>query len=174
MGPLGLQETIVIFVLALLIFGPKKLPELGKTIGKAMTEFRRASSELKATWDREMTALEREQESMKEQARKIEGEVSTAYHDDGYGSYDYDSGYNYGSGDNASTASSSPTVSATETPGADQTAVETAAIGDTAASGGSAESAPPDAPDTPAIVAEADPIPPAKGAGGAVSEPVRS
>src|SRR5688500_19485869 len=74
MGPLGLQETIVIFVLALLIFGPKKLPELGKTIGKAMTEFRRASSELKATWDREMTALEREQESMKEQTRKIEGE----------------------------------------------------------------------------------------------------
>ena len=156
MGPLGLQETIVIFVLALLIFGPKKLPELGKTIGKAMTEFRRASSELKATWDREMTVLEREQESLKEQTRKIEGEVSNAYHDDGYGSYDYDSGYNYGSGDNASTASSSPTVSATETPGADQTAVETAALGDPAASGGYAESAPNDAPDTPAIVAEAN------------------
>ena len=48
MGPLGVPETIFIFVLALLIFGPKKLPELGKTIGKAMTEFRRASSELKA------------------------------------------------------------------------------------------------------------------------------
>jgi len=173
MGPLGLQETIVIFVLALLIFGPKKLPELGKTIGKAMTEFRRASSELKATWDREMTALEREQESMKEQTRKIEGEVSSAYHDDGYGSYDYDSGYNYGSGDNASTASSSPTVSATETSGADQTAVETAAIGDPTASGGDAESAPPDTPDNP-VVAEADEIPPANRAGGAVSEPVRS
>jgi sec-independent protein translocase protein TatA len=53
MGPLGWQETIFIFVLALLIFGPKKLPELGKTIGKAMTEFRRASSELRSTWDRE-------------------------------------------------------------------------------------------------------------------------
>ena len=37
MGPLGWQEMMVIFVLALLIFGPKKLPELGKTIGKAMT-----------------------------------------------------------------------------------------------------------------------------------------
>jgi sec-independent protein translocase protein TatA len=53
MGPLGWQETVFIFVLALLVFGPKKLPELGKTIGKALTEFR-ASSELKSTWDREM------------------------------------------------------------------------------------------------------------------------
>jgi len=60
MGPLGWQETVFIFVLALLIFGPKKLPELGKTIGKAMTEFRRASSELRSTWDREMAAIERE------------------------------------------------------------------------------------------------------------------
>ena len=69
-GSLGIQETIFIFVLALLIFGPKKLPELGKTIGKAMTEFRRASSELKATFDREMIAIERENESLKEMTRK--------------------------------------------------------------------------------------------------------
>ena len=54
MGPLGWQETVFIFFLALLLFGPKKLPELGRTLGKAMTEFRRASSELKATFDREM------------------------------------------------------------------------------------------------------------------------
>ncbi len=52
MGPLGWQETVFIFILALLIFGPKKLPELGKTFGKAMSEFRRASAELKATWSR--------------------------------------------------------------------------------------------------------------------------
>ena len=55
MGPLGWQETVFIFLLALLIFGPKKLPELGKTIGKALTEFRRASNELKATLNREMS-----------------------------------------------------------------------------------------------------------------------
>ena len=66
MGPLGVQETVFIFVLALLIFGPKKLPELGKTIGKAMSEFRRASSELRATFDREMNAIERENESLKD------------------------------------------------------------------------------------------------------------
>ena len=52
MGPLGVQETVFIFVLALLIFGPRKLPELGKTIGKAMSEFRRASSELRMSWKR--------------------------------------------------------------------------------------------------------------------------
>ena len=41
MGPVGVQEIIVIFLVALVLFGPKKLPELGKTIGKAITEFRR-------------------------------------------------------------------------------------------------------------------------------------
>src|ERR1700733_8949231 len=60
MGPLGTQELVFIFILALLLFGPKKLPELGRTIGKAMTEFRRAQTELKTTFDREMKNLERE------------------------------------------------------------------------------------------------------------------
>jgi TatA/E family protein of Tat protein translocase len=43
---LGAPELIFIFVLALLIFGPKKLPQIGRTIGKGMAEFRRASTEL--------------------------------------------------------------------------------------------------------------------------------
>jgi len=60
MGPLGTQELVFIFILALLLFGPKKLPELGKTIGKAMTEFNKARTELKTTFDREMKNLERE------------------------------------------------------------------------------------------------------------------
>ena len=46
--------------LALLLFGPKKLPELGKTLAKALGEFRRASTELKSTFEREMNAIERE------------------------------------------------------------------------------------------------------------------
>ncbi|MGA1995290.1 MAG: twin-arginine translocase TatA/TatE family subunit [Bryobacteraceae bacterium] len=60
MGTLGTQEMIFIFVLALVLFGPKKLPEIGRTVGKALSEFRRASSELKATFDREMNNLEAE------------------------------------------------------------------------------------------------------------------
>jgi TatA/E family protein of Tat protein translocase len=59
-GTLGTQEMIFIFVLALVLFGPKKLPELGRTIGKALTEFRRASAELKTTFDRELKTLEAE------------------------------------------------------------------------------------------------------------------
>jgi TatA/E family protein of Tat protein translocase len=64
----GPQEMIVIFLVALVLFGPKKLPELGKTIGKALTEFRRASNDLKATFEREMHNLERETDSFKQVA----------------------------------------------------------------------------------------------------------
>lgn len=53
-GPLGIPEILFIFALALLIFGPRKLPEIGRTLGKGMAEFRKASSELKRTIDTEM------------------------------------------------------------------------------------------------------------------------
>jgi sec-independent protein translocase protein TatA len=61
MGSLGMQEIIVIFVLALIIFGPRKLPEIGKSIGKGLSEFRRASNELRQTWEEEVR-LEKEKE----------------------------------------------------------------------------------------------------------------
>jgi sec-independent protein translocase protein TatA len=80
MGPIGYPEMVFIFVLALLLFGPKKLPELGRTIGKAWTEFNRAKTELKATFEREMRTLERETESIKE--------VTNTYYHDSY-NYDY-------------------------------------------------------------------------------------
>jgi len=70
MGPIGMQEMVVIFLVALVLFGPKKLPELGKTLAKALTEFRRAQSDLKATFEREMQALEKETDSLKEIARQ--------------------------------------------------------------------------------------------------------
>ena len=53
-GSLGLPEILFILVLALLIFGPRKLPEIGKTLGKAMGEFRRATSDLKSSLEREV------------------------------------------------------------------------------------------------------------------------
>jgi TatA/E family protein of Tat protein translocase len=123
MGPLGWQETIFIFVLALLIFGPKKLPELGKTIGKAMTEFRRASSELKATWDREMAAVERETESLKDVTTSYDRQLSPGY-DDGYNSSYYDSSYEYGNETSSESgdSSSSTTVGVTAPEGAEPTA----------------------------------------------------
>lgn len=67
-GTLGVQEMLIIFLVALVLFGPKKLPELGKTIGKALTEFRRASNDLRSTFEREMHTLEREGESIQQAA----------------------------------------------------------------------------------------------------------
>ena len=78
MFTLGVPEMAVIFILALVLFGPKKLPELGRTIGKAMTEFRRASNDLKATFEREMHTLERENESIQASTRKAAQELSDA------------------------------------------------------------------------------------------------
>ena len=70
MGPIGMQEMVVIFLVALVLFGPKKLPELGKTLAKAVTEFRRMQSDLKATVEREMQSIERETESLREVTRQ--------------------------------------------------------------------------------------------------------
>src|ERR1041384_6494104 len=75
MGTVGVQEMIVIFVIALVLFGPKKLPELGRTIGKAITEFRRASNDLKATFEREMQTLERESQSMSQVAQVTASDI---------------------------------------------------------------------------------------------------
>lgn len=60
MGPFGVQEMIAVFVIALILFGPKKLPELGRTLGKALSEFRRAKNELKSTFESHLSELERE------------------------------------------------------------------------------------------------------------------
>ena len=54
MGPIGMPEMVVIAVIALIIFGPRKLPELGKSLGKSIAEFKRASNELKHTLDEEI------------------------------------------------------------------------------------------------------------------------
>src|SRR5713101_7840498 len=102
MGPLGMQEMVFIFVLALLIFGPKKLPELGKTLGKAMTEFRRASTELKSTFDQEISS-------------------NFNYDTYNYESSSYDSGA-YGSEYSDSTETNSSIASASAPQGAQLTA----------------------------------------------------
>ena len=114
MGPLGTGEVVFIFLLALLLFGPKELPKLGKTIGKAMTEFRRAQTELKSTFDREMKNLERES--------GIQELTATSYQSNSY-NYDhssYDTSYYDGSYD--STVATTPANGASATQGAESTA----------------------------------------------------
>jgi sec-independent protein translocase protein TatA len=63
MGSIGWQELILIFIVALIVFGPRKLPEIGKTIGKGMAEFKKASNELKQTWEDEVR-LDKEKETI--------------------------------------------------------------------------------------------------------------
>ena len=60
MSCMGFSETIFLFFLALLIFGPKKLPEIARQVGKALAEFRRASNEFKAQLQSEISQLELE------------------------------------------------------------------------------------------------------------------
>lgn len=62
-GTLGFPEILFILVLALLVFGPKKLPEVGRTIGRALGEFRRATGDLKRSFDQEVSSLEAEPKS---------------------------------------------------------------------------------------------------------------
>ena len=60
MGSVGIPELIVIFTVALLVFGPRKLPEIGKSLGKAMKEFQRARTDLMSTLEEEVRKTEYE------------------------------------------------------------------------------------------------------------------
>ncbi len=54
MGNLGWTEILIILTVALIIFGPRKLPQLGKSLGESLAQFRRASEDFKRTWEREV------------------------------------------------------------------------------------------------------------------------
>jgi TatA/E family protein of Tat protein translocase len=81
---LGMGEVVLILIIALVVFGPRKLPELGKSLGQAMSQFRRASEDFKRTWEQEVES---------EKVRKVDtasgGESSSGYNEsyDPYNSY---------------------------------------------------------------------------------------
>ena len=58
LGSIGMPELIIIFVIALIIFGPRKLPELGRSLGKSLAEFKKASNELRSTLEEEIRVEE--------------------------------------------------------------------------------------------------------------------
>jgi TatA/E family protein of Tat protein translocase len=72
-GSVGMPELLIILVIALIIFGPRKLPELGRSLGKSLGEFKRASNELKNTLEEEVRV-----EEQKEQRAKMEAEQNSA------------------------------------------------------------------------------------------------
>jgi sec-independent protein translocase protein TatA len=74
-GPIGMPELIVIMVIALIIFGPRKLPELGRSLGRSLNEFKRASNELKHTLDEEIRV---EEQRTAEQQRAAEAAARPA------------------------------------------------------------------------------------------------
>jgi len=57
-GSLGMPELIVIFIIALIIFGPRKLPELGRSLGRGIAEFKKATNDLQSSLEREINLEE--------------------------------------------------------------------------------------------------------------------
>jgi sec-independent protein translocase protein TatA len=76
-GSIGMPELIIIFVIALIIFGPRKLPELGRSLGKSLAEFKRASNELKSTLEEEIR-LDEQRSALEESKAKAAAQAAAA------------------------------------------------------------------------------------------------
>ena len=70
-GSIGMPELIIILVIALIIFGPRKLPELGKSLGRSLNEFKRASTDLQNTLEQEIRLEEQKEKQVKDAAEDL-------------------------------------------------------------------------------------------------------
>ncbi len=75
MWNLGFPEIVIIFIVALVIFGPRKLPELGRSLGRGLSEFKKASNELKRTWEDEVEAVKHEVDVEQDELKKIQTDL---------------------------------------------------------------------------------------------------
>ena len=77
-GSIGMPELILIFIVALLVFGPKKLPELGKSLGRGLAEFKRASEDLKKTIEDEIEQGKHEAAAVKQTVNEVRNTLVAA------------------------------------------------------------------------------------------------
>lgn len=122
---LGPTELIIILVIALIVFGPRKLPDLGKTLGSAMAQFRRASDDFKRSWEQEV-------ESEKSRLTEIKQDIESAGRVDDYAGSDFNysmdpnrSESDIASNDNPDASTTEPSDAADSDASFDQPATET-------------------------------------------------
>ena len=75
---LGWGEMALIFMVALLVFGPKKLPEIGRTLGKGLREFKKASDDLKSNWEEHLREVESPVHDLKQTMSQVKTDVESA------------------------------------------------------------------------------------------------
>jgi TatA/E family protein of Tat protein translocase len=121
---LGMGEIVLILVIALVVFGPRKLPELGKSLGQAMSQFRRASEDFKRTWEQEV-----EIDKIRKNEPASGGESNYGYNEsyDPYNSHSDDTNKLETGVAESNSASASSTQDKTETQAA-AAGVETATV----------------------------------------------
>jgi TatA/E family protein of Tat protein translocase len=81
MPQLGFSEMLVILVIALLVFGPKKLPELGKSLGKGIREFKKATNDLKSNWEDHIRDAENSVEDVKQDVKQTIHDTTKDLHE---------------------------------------------------------------------------------------------
>ncbi|MBO0861686.1 MAG: twin-arginine translocase TatA/TatE family subunit [Chloracidobacterium sp.] len=116
---LGMGEIVLILIVALVVFGPRKLPELGKSLGQAMAQFRRASEDFKRTWEQEVE-IEKTRS-----APTSDGESNHNYNE----SYDPYNSYSESSSHEETADKAAESHSATASSAQNKTEVEAAAAG---------------------------------------------